>query len=780
MLLRRNEERIGRPHFYFADTTTMSDLGEGLGKDGRPSSPYTGAEGMGPARTTTTTSAAQNTRTFSAPTGSGTTTTGPSGASATGATATTAQEAARANAAAAAAAARARDAAKANNPNSDSPSLADRARALNETVSEAGQNALRNAFPSRNFMSQEAVAAGDKAYTEARALGLTEEQAQTMARDAARDAEKAARGYNPEEPAGLFDVLNQVKTARFTAENTGPTYNPAETARANDTTNGYTKTEPAIRAAIDNPSTATETGAEVMEEVIKEAVKDAKNEVEAASKVANHNTGSAINILEKLSGGNISKPAARAFQIGEQMTMARMGYATIEPFERAQLNTIEEFTQQLDMIGADVQATEMFMEMGKNTNENIIYNALIAIETELGLTEDEMKRLGEDVTVFNNDEASVEDREKAFDDIMKVLLDKISAKDQNTLASTIKMLIGMFAKQANEHCGKRKNEGAIAKDILGKLKQGVRNGTVSREVFDEFETEYEQQEAERKAEEKGEVELANKIEHFIIQLEKLLNADGRRLVPDWMFALQFATRARLNALSKGWHLGSFLLKMVINFIALPFCPIMAIKGILSAIKGMTSMDNDLTNAFSDPSMSLVDYSNDESIKALAAEIVANNTAVLNAGDKMRNKAIKGIVLAVLSLFIGNIGLFAIGLVNALIYVARVQIIKTDLKWYLDNIDNVNRTLDKINSDAPEMKMNALGKIKQPTGELCRRETEYTYSNEYQNEWITGGNTNTEEIGGWNQGIASDEEVAEYIRQNFNRDASVRRMAGGLN
>jgi hypothetical protein len=207
---------------------------------------------------------------------------------------------------------------------------------------------------------------------------------------------------------------------------------------------------------------------------------------------------------------------------------------------------------------------------------------------------------------------------------------------------------------------------------------------------------------------------------------------------------------------------------------------MAIRGILSAIKGMEDMDSDLSNAFSDPDMSLVDYNKDPNIAKLAAEIVANNTAVLNAGINMRNKAIKGIVLAILALFIGNIGLFAVGLVNALIYVAREFIVKTDLKWTLENIDNVNRTLDQINSDAPEMKMNALGKIKQPTGELCRRESEYTYSNEYQNEWITGGNTNTEEIGGWNQGIASDEEVAEYIRQNFNRDASVRRMAGGLN
>ena len=777
MLLKRNEERIGRPHFYFADSTDTPGLGEGLSKDGRPSSPYTGAEGMGPARTTTTTSAAQNARTFSAPTGSGTTTAGATGASATGATtAATAQEAARANAAAAAAQARARDAARTNTA---SPLDTVTRDAVDTVVGKVG-DALRDIFDSRDVMTPEAVAAGDKAYTEARAMGYTEKEAQQMARAAATRAESIARGRDS--PTSLGSGVDAWHGDLFTAVNTGPTYNPAETARANDTTNGYTKTETAIRAAIDNPSTATETGAEAMEDIIKEAVKDAKNPVEAASRVTNHNTGSAINILEKLSGGNISKPAARAFQIGEQMTMARMGYVTIEPFEKAQMNTIQEFTQQLEPIGANVESAEMFMDMGKNTNENIIYNALVAIETGLGLTEDEMKRLGEDATVFNDDKASAEDRKKAFNDIMKTLIDKISAKNQNTLASTVKMLIGMYAKQVNERCGKRKNEGAIAKRKLDDLKEGLRNGTISREVFDEFETEYAEQEAERRAEEKAEDELARDIEHFIIQLEKLLNDEGRRLVPDWMFALQFATTARLNALSKGWHLGSFLLKMVINFIALPFSPVMAIKGIISSIKGMTDMDNDLTNAFSDPSMSLVDFSNDESIKALAVAIVSENSnqAVLNAGAKMRNKAIKGIVLAILGLFVGDVGLFAVGLVNALIYAARVQIIKTDLKWYLDNIDNVDRTLDRINSDAPEMKMNALGNIKQPTGELCRRETEYTYSNDYQNEWITGGNTNAEEVGGWNRGIASDEEVAEYIRQNFNRDASVRRLAGGLN
>ena len=357
----------------------------------------------------------------------------------------------------------------------------------------------------------------------------------------------------------------------------------------------------------------------------------------------------------------------------------------------------------------------------------------------------------------------------------------LASDNQAGIAHTVELIIGLVQKQC-DRCGTRKNEGAIAKRLLDKMKEGLRNGEISREVFDEFETEYARQEAERRAEEKGKVELFNEMLHALVQIEKLLNKEGRAMIPDELFAIQFACEARVNALSKGWHLGSFLLKMVINFIALPFSPVMAIKGIISSIKGMADMDNDLSNAFADQNMSLVDFSNDESIKALAVAIVSENgnQAVLNAGDKMRNKAIKGIVLAIMGLFVGDVGLFAVGLVNALIYAARVQIIKTDLKWYLNNIDNVDRTLDRINSDAPEMKMDALGKIKRPTGELCRRESEYTYSNEYQNEWTSGGNTNAEEVGGWNRGIASDEEVAEYIRQNFNRDETVRRLAGGLN
>ena len=775
MLLRRNEERIGRPHFYFADSTDVPGLYEGGQSEGRgPSSPYSTAEGMGPARSTPARS-----NNNSAPPGASTATKdAPAGASES-----SAQEAARANAAAAAAAARARDAAKANNPNTESPSLADRVRAFVRPVYESSvaRGAKRgisefSGIGVRENLSQEAREAADKAYTDARAAGKNEGEAQLEAYDA------AMQHTDPDYQGFMTSIRNVFEPS--VGRNTGPTYDPSKTARDNDTTNytskGYESTEIAIQTAIDNPEAATEAGAEAMEQAINEAEKNSSNPAEAAIAIGRYEVGSASNIQEKLSGGTISKAAARRYQVGEQMTMAKMGYATIEPFERAQLNTIEEFTQQLDMIGADVQATEMFMDMGKNTDENIIYNSLIAIETELGLTEAEMKQLGEDITVFNNDESSVEDRKKAFDDMMKILIDKANPRDKKAFADLIKMLIGMYSKQVNEHCGKRKNEGAIAKDILGKLKKGVKDGTVSQEVFDEFEEEYAKQEAERRAEEKDEDALANRIWHFLYQLEKFLDPDMRTYIPDWMFALQFATRARFNALTKGWHLGSFLLKMVVNFIALPFCPIMAIRGILSAIKGMEDMDSDLSNAFSDPDMSLVDYSKDPNIAKLAAEIVANNIAVLNAGINMRNKAIKGIVLAILALFIGNIGLFAVGLVNALMYVAREFIVKTDLEWTLDNIDNVNRTLDQINSDAPEMKMNALGRIKQPTGELCRRECEYTYSNEYQNEWITGGNTNTEEVGGWNQGIASDEEVAEYIRQNFNRDASVRRMAGGLN
>ena len=89
-----------------------------------------------------------------------------------------------------------------------------------DTVNKAISNLFTNAEKARNSLPAEAVEAGDKAYTEARARGLSEEESQLAARNAVR-------------ASGVISLANSYNSNAFKGKNTGPTYNPATTAMAN-------------------------------------------------------------------------------------------------------------------------------------------------------------------------------------------------------------------------------------------------------------------------------------------------------------------------------------------------------------------------------------------------------------------------------------------------------------------------------------------------------------------------------------------------------------------
>ena len=107
-------------------------------------------------------------------------------------------------------------------------------------------NVLFNAEDVRNSLPAETVAKGDEAYTKAREEGKTEAEAQYAARDVVRGmvpgVENTYRGLNTYK--GLYQA------SAFKAKNTGPTYNPSTTAKAN--------TNPTIAAGSSKmgPSTA--------------------------------------------------------------------------------------------------------------------------------------------------------------------------------------------------------------------------------------------------------------------------------------------------------------------------------------------------------------------------------------------------------------------------------------------------------------------------------------------------------------------------------------------
>ena len=97
--------------------------------------------------------------------------------------------------------------------------------AKNDRMQSFIANIFTNAEKARNSLSAEQVAAGDRAYTKARAEGKTEAEAQFAARD-------TMRGMITE-GALIPGFKSSYTIGAFKAKNTGPTYNPATTAMSN-------------------------------------------------------------------------------------------------------------------------------------------------------------------------------------------------------------------------------------------------------------------------------------------------------------------------------------------------------------------------------------------------------------------------------------------------------------------------------------------------------------------------------------------------------------------
>lgn len=97
--------------------------------------------------------------------------------------------------------------------------------AKNDRMQSFIANIFTNAEDARNNLPAEQVAAGDRAYTKARAEGKTEAEAQFAARD-------TMRGMITE-GASVPGFKSSYTIGAFKAKNTGPTYNPANTAMSN-------------------------------------------------------------------------------------------------------------------------------------------------------------------------------------------------------------------------------------------------------------------------------------------------------------------------------------------------------------------------------------------------------------------------------------------------------------------------------------------------------------------------------------------------------------------
>lgn len=182
--------------------------------------------------------------------------------------------------------------------------------AKNDRMQSFIANILTNAEDARNSLSAEQVAAGDRAYTKARAEGKTEAEAQFAARD-------TMRGMITE-IASVPGFKSSYIIGAFKAKNTGPTYNPATTAMSNvnpTIAKGSSEMGPSNATAANNATgnIGGETGGT---ESSAPSVSDASN-TGVTYRGGTVSTPSGTSVTESGTGGSISSmPSRDASSIG--------------------------------------------------------------------------------------------------------------------------------------------------------------------------------------------------------------------------------------------------------------------------------------------------------------------------------------------------------------------------------------------------------------------------------------------------------------------------------
>ena len=119
-----------------------------------------------------------------------------------------------------------------------------------DTIGKLFSGIFLNPETERSYLPTEAVEAGDKAYTESRARGLSEEESQFNAREAVR-----GKVYGKNNPLSYKDIgINA-----FEGKSTRPTYDPSVPARVNTNKNiakGSSEMGPSAPAVNNTPAPA--------------------------------------------------------------------------------------------------------------------------------------------------------------------------------------------------------------------------------------------------------------------------------------------------------------------------------------------------------------------------------------------------------------------------------------------------------------------------------------------------------------------------------------------
>lgn len=516
---------------------------------------------------------------------------------------------------------------------------------------------------------------------------------------------------------------------------------------------------------------AAEKGSEAAAKAIKAAKGDSGKDKDSGGQ--HTNLGMADKMLAAVANGKVSTEAAAKFQIGAQITMAKMGYATTESLDTPKRTlSINGFVNEFGDAAESEQSIAQAEEQVNSFVDSQIVNALIQLAAQLNMSQEEVAELKESINQINDLSAPIEDRQRAYEELVEQLMDKFNHSSPWSQAEIYKILIGLFEKQV-DRITEDKNSLKDAKEIFKAAQKDGTDVAVSEalatveQLSDELKADYKFAKAQEK--------ICQKIK-YNMKLEDL-----EKYVTDETEAIYQVARERLNVGSVGLKKAGAVIKFIGAIVVAPYSPKFCVNTIKDSCRILANAGNTATQAIPEDK-TIAEMVNNPEIRKACVELAEKENLLFEGAGKsfdLQNKIIKDFVKMFAFLLTGNV-LFVAYYAFKLVYnLIKLSSYSTEPEYIDENGRGIDKMFDKSFWETDDGTVLPPEFILEYQGLVKKFKERANYENLYGRDWQEGGNLNEETAEGYNYGVGSEEEIADYIRSNINRDRVARRLAQGL-
>lgn len=591
------------------------------------------------------------------------------------------------------------------------------------------------------------------------------------------------------ERGGTMDEAIESYINKVTGENTMTTSGGSYTTLNNNLfladlqaiRDAFGATASAAAAAVADLSSANtvEEATSKVENSIKEAISKIKANSSGNSAKGARDTNkfakSMFSGMEDLLESGKSPSIIKSAVVRAASLLNKLGMTSAENCEtpRAQ-KTVAGFVSQFQL-GKNMENAEFVSDMQEAQQSfvgQIKTTAIIDLAETLGLSAEEVKKLRESVEAVTNMSKSVEERAAALNKLTADILEKWnSGISDKAKAEYVKLLEGIFVQQVDK-ATLINNESKAQSNFIKEMKDST-----EQEVDNVIDTA-----VSIKDETKKELALCKELEKFVTKLKMNTPIEAmKEVITDETEACYQVARDRSHKFSKGKVIAASIMKIAAGILTMPFCPKFAIKIIKNGAG--CAADAEERSQVIPVGMPIEEAMNSPELRNDMIELFGEDNVekerakeTQEAQDDVAKKLTKALSWFALNLVTGNILGALFSAIKLIYYSTKLASYSTDPTIKADgNAELLDESLWKDENGEwilPETAIKLLiGTSKYSYGTK--------YENEYEKDWQEGGNQNVETSEGFNQGVGSEEEYLNYIRNNIQHDRALRAATANL-